>query len=93
MAGYEIGDVPSIELSSSEKELLSSLGADAVQSELMSEAIIAVSEHDEVIGPISKIAAHQNEFAQTPGKVTLSIARRCSNSRFSESKSNTLNAR
>ena len=63
MAGYEIGDVPSIELSSSEKELLSSLGADAVQSELMSEAIIAVSEHDEVIGPISKIAAHQNEGA------------------------------
>ena len=63
MAGYEIGDVPSIELSSSEKELLSSLGADAVQSKLMSEAIIAVSEHDEVIGPISKIAAHQNEGA------------------------------
>jgi len=63
MSGYEIGDVPSIELSTSEKELLSSLGANAIQSKLMSEAIISVSEHDEVLGPISKIAAHQNEGA------------------------------
>ena len=42
MSGYDIADVPNIELSDSEKDLLESLGADATQSVLMSEAIIAV---------------------------------------------------
>ena len=60
MAGYEITDVPSVELSDSEQELLDSIGADSIQSELMAEAIISVDERDEVLGPISKISAHRD---------------------------------
>ena len=59
MTGYEIDDVPSLELSETEHELLESIGADDAQSLLMAEAIISVSETDEVLGPLSKIAAHQ----------------------------------
>ena len=60
MAGYEISDVPTIELSDSEQDLLADLGADSMQSQLMAEAIIKVSESDEVIGPVSKISAHRD---------------------------------
>jgi|TARA_B110000967_G_scaffold209733_1_gene267368 geranylgeranyl diphosphate synthase type I len=60
MAGYGIEDVPNVELSISEQDLLHSIGANDVQSELMAEAIISVTESDEVLGPISKIAAHRD---------------------------------
>jgi len=60
MAGYEIEDVQSVELSDSEQELLDSIGADANQSKLMAEAIISVTEKDEVLGPMSKISAHRD---------------------------------
>jgi len=54
MSGYDIADVPNIELSDSEKDLLDSLGADSIQSTLMSEAIIAVDEQDIVLDPCPK---------------------------------------
>ena len=63
MSGYDIADVPNIELSDSEKDLLESLGADSTQSILMSEAIIAVDEKDVVLGPLSKISAHRDAGA------------------------------
>lgn len=63
MVGYDITDVPSIELSDSEKDLLESLGADSMQSTLMTEAIIGVNERDEVLGPLSKISAHRDAGA------------------------------
>ena len=63
MSGYEIEDVPNVVLSESEHELLESIGADDVQAQLMAEAIISVSETDEVLGPISKIAAHRGAGA------------------------------
>lgn len=63
MAGYDITDVPSIELSDSERDLLESLGADSMQSTLMTEAIIGVNERDEVLGPLSKISAHRDAGA------------------------------
>ena len=63
MTGYEIEDVPSVELSESEHELLESIGADDAQSQLMAEAIISVSEKDEVLGPMSKISAHRDAGA------------------------------
>lgn len=59
MAGYGISDVPHIELAEDEQNLLTSLGADSIQSELMAEAIISTDEWDNVEGPISKIAAHR----------------------------------
>ena len=58
MAGYEIEDVQSIELTDSEQGILDSIGADAVQTQLMAEAIISVTEEDEVLGPLSKLSAH-----------------------------------
>ena len=36
-------------------------GADSIQESLMSEAVIQVTEHDEVIGPISKLDSHYKE--------------------------------
>ena len=63
MTGYEISDVPTVELSDSEQSLLEDLGADSVQSQLMAEAIIQVSEKDEIIGPVSKISAHRDAGA------------------------------
>ena len=63
MAGYDINDVPSVELTDSEQELLSTIGADSIQSQLMAESIIMVSETDEVLGPISKISAHRDAGA------------------------------
>ena len=63
MTGYEISDVPTIELGDDEQNLLTSLGADATQSALMAEAIILTDEWDRVIGPGSKIAAHRDTGA------------------------------
>ena len=56
MSGYGIEDVPTIQM---ESDALSALdGADSVQESLMAEAVIQVTEHDEVIGPISKFDSH-----------------------------------
>ena len=56
MSGYAIGDVPTIELEADASEVLA--GSDSVQESLMSEAVIQVTEHDEVIGAISKLDSH-----------------------------------
>ena len=56
MSGYAIGDVPTIELEAGASEALA--GSDSVQESLMAEAVIQVTEHDEVIGPISKLDSH-----------------------------------
>jgi geranylgeranyl diphosphate synthase type I len=57
MTGYGIGDVPHVDLANMDKSSLGS--ADPVQAELMAEAVIHVTERDEIIGPISKLEAHQ----------------------------------
>ena len=56
MSGYAIGDVPTIELEADASEVLA--GSDSVQESLMAEAVIQVTEHDEVIGAISKLDSH-----------------------------------
>ncbi|MDP6869666.1 MAG: isopentenyl-diphosphate delta-isomerase [Candidatus Poseidoniaceae archaeon] len=53
---YGLTQVPTMEISDEDSSLLS--GLDKVQKDLMSEAIILVSELDEVIGPMSKAEAH-----------------------------------
>tara|TARA_B100000900_G_scaffold66190_1_gene51375 strand:+ start:25766 stop:27580 length:1815 start_codon:yes stop_codon:yes gene_type:complete len=58
MSGYQIDDVPSVEISDEFKGILSESNADSVQVELMSEAIIAVDESDNEIGQLSKVEAH-----------------------------------
>ncbi len=57
MTGYGIGDVPHLDLGQDEKTSLG--GADPAQAELMAEAVIQVTEKDEVIGPLSKLEAHR----------------------------------
>lgn len=57
MTGYGIGDVPHLDLAEAEKSSLG--GADPAQAELMAEAVIQVTERDEVIGPLSKLEAHR----------------------------------
>lgn len=57
MTGYGIGDVPHLDLAEDEKSSLG--GADPAQAELMAEAVIQVTERDEVIGPLSKLEAHR----------------------------------
>ena len=56
MSGYTIHDVPTIEVDSEAKSILE--GSDITQESLMSEAVIAVNEFDEIIGPISKFDSH-----------------------------------
>ena len=56
MSGYAIDDVPTIQLEDDASEILA--GSDSVQESLMAEAVIQVSENDEVIGPISKFDSH-----------------------------------
>jgi len=57
MAGYGIEDVPHVDL---DNEAVASLGEkDPEQAALMAEAVIEVSEDDTVLGPISKLKAHQ----------------------------------
>lgn len=61
VVAYGINDVPHVELGDEEK---ASLGdADPVQADLMAEAVIAVTEKDEVIGPVSKLEAHRGPGA------------------------------
>ena len=56
MSGYGIEDVPTIQMESDASSALD--GSDSVQESLMAEAVIQVTEHDEVIGPISKLDSH-----------------------------------
>ena len=56
MSGYAIGDVPTIQMEADASEVLA--GSDSIQESLMAEAVIQVTEHDEVIGPVSKLDSH-----------------------------------
>ena len=61
MSGYGIDDVPHVELNPDD---LVSLGKeDPEQVALMAEAVIHVSEDDTVLGPMSKLEAHQHAGA------------------------------
>ncbi|NCG43173.1 MAG: isopentenyl-diphosphate delta-isomerase [Euryarchaeota archaeon] len=60
MAGYDLSDVPTIELDENEHSALLGEEADSIQSDLMSEAVICVDEIDNVVGSDSKIATHHN---------------------------------
>ena len=55
MTGYAIEDVPTIQMQSDTAALQ---GSDSTQESLMAEAVIQVTENDEVIGPISKFDSH-----------------------------------
>lgn len=57
MTGYGIEDVPNVELAIDDVAALQQ--EDAAQASLMAEAVIAVTEDDTVIGPMSKLEAHQ----------------------------------
>lgn len=57
MTGYGIEDVPNVELAIEDVDALQQ--EDAAQATLMAEAVIAVTEDDTVIGPMSKLEAHQ----------------------------------
>jgi geranylgeranyl diphosphate synthase type I len=61
MAGYGIKDVPHVSLGDDEKSSLQT--ADPVQAALMAEAVIAVTERDEVLAPMSKLEAHRGPGA------------------------------
>ena len=56
MSGYAIGDVPTIQMEADASEVLA--GSNSIQESLMAEAVIQVTEHDEVIGPVSKLDSH-----------------------------------
>jgi geranylgeranyl diphosphate synthase type I len=56
MAGYGIDDVPTLTLD--EGQMKNLVSEDQTQAELMAEAVIQVSENDQVIGPISKLDSH-----------------------------------
>ena len=55
MSGYTIEDVPTIQM---QADIAALQGSDTVQESLMAEAVIQVTENDEVIGPISKFDSH-----------------------------------
>jgi geranylgeranyl diphosphate synthase type I len=61
MGGYGIGDVPHVELTADDRSSLSE--SDEAQAALMAEAVIHVSERDEVLGPMSKLEAHRGAGA------------------------------
>tara|TARA_B100000886_G_scaffold95568_1_gene63322 strand:- start:47 stop:1804 length:1758 start_codon:yes stop_codon:yes gene_type:complete len=58
LAGYQIGDVPSVEIDENLKQMLVENSADGEQIALMSEAVILVDEQDSAIGKASKVSAH-----------------------------------
>ena len=58
MVGYQIGDVPSVEIDENLKQMLVENSADGEQIALMSEAVILVDEQDSEIGKASKVSAH-----------------------------------
>ena len=59
MSGYGIEDVPTMQFEADASEVLA--GSDSIQKSLMAEAIIQVTENDEVIGPISKFDSHHGD--------------------------------
>ena len=59
MSGYGIEDVPTMQMDPESSHALQ--GTDATQVSLMAEAVIQVTEYDEVIGPISKLDSHYGE--------------------------------
>lgn len=56
MSGYGIHDVPTLKLEESSISMLEK--SDSTQRILMSEAVIQVTENDDIIGPISKLDSH-----------------------------------
>ena len=56
MTGYGIDDVPTLALNEAQRENL--VSENKTQAVLMAEAVIQVSENDQVIGPISKLDSH-----------------------------------
>lgn len=58
MTGYQIGDVPSVEIDENLQQVLVENSADGEQIALMSEAVILVDEQDSAIGKASKVSAH-----------------------------------
>ncbi|DAC27498.1 MAG TPA: isopentenyl-diphosphate delta-isomerase [Candidatus Poseidoniales archaeon] len=58
LTGYQIDDVPSVEIDTELQQVLQQNSADEEQITLMSEAVIAVDELDNEIGKVSKVAAH-----------------------------------
>ena len=59
MSGYGIEDVPTMQFEADASEVLA--GSDSIQESLMAEAVIQVTENDEVIGPISKLDSHHGD--------------------------------
>tara|TARA_B100000287_G_scaffold248710_1_gene233825 strand:- start:745 stop:2475 length:1731 start_codon:yes stop_codon:yes gene_type:complete len=59
MSGYGIEDVPTMQIEADASEVL--VGSDSTQESLMAEAVIQVTENDEVIGPISKLDSHHED--------------------------------
>ena len=58
LTGYQIGDVPSVEIDENLHRMLMDNSADNEQIALMSEAVILVDENDSPIGSASKVSAH-----------------------------------
>ncbi|MEC8257798.1 MAG: isopentenyl-diphosphate delta-isomerase, partial [Candidatus Thermoplasmatota archaeon] len=58
MAGYQIDDVPSVEIGAELKQMLVNNSADSEQISLMSEAVIIVDENDQIVTEASKVSAH-----------------------------------
>ncbi|MEC7228741.1 MAG: hypothetical protein VXV95_01675, partial [Candidatus Thermoplasmatota archaeon] len=49
LAGYQIEDVPSVEIGAELKQMLANNSADSEQISLMSEALIVVDENDQIV--------------------------------------------
>ncbi len=58
LAGYQIEDVPSVEIGAELKQMLANNSADSEQISLMSEALIVVDENDQIVTEASKVSAH-----------------------------------
>jgi len=60
LAGYQIEDVPSMDIDDEFKQILQDSSADLEQLNLMSEAIIGVDESDNEVRAVSKVEAHHS---------------------------------
>jgi geranylgeranyl diphosphate synthase type I len=60
LAGYQIEDVPSMDIDDEFKQILQDSSADLEQINLMSEAIIGVDESDNEVRAVSKVEAHHS---------------------------------
>ena len=67
MSGYGIEDVPTMQFEADASEVLA--GSDSIQESLMAEAVIQVTENDEVVGPISKLDSHHGDGNTTEHSV------------------------